>query len=329
MKAYLHNRLEKWRRIRLPAADNITLGQRRIFIFLTKYGLIFQILIWCMFVAGVNYGNNMLLALFFVLAVLFVISLHQTYFQLSGLNCELIDIRPNHVGAQHQVTLRLRQTRATKSHLDLVWRVGPHKTYQRLYVDSNAQSVSFYLPVLQRGVAPLPNLVISSVFPYGWMRAWSFVYFSMPAYSAPKPLPFKQLSSQAAPSGDEMAVASKGSEPVEFSHFRDYQAGDPLKRIAWKRLAQGGKVASKVYVADNQHHNPHILDYKTLLAYDIETIYAKLCGAVCQLALEHQPFALILPHSTLELGSGNAHYQEALKLLASAPSQLGYAKGDR
>ena len=106
-------RVQRWLQRRLPPAREVTLNQRRIFIFLSREGGLYAALLLITFIAGINYANNLILMLCFLLSSVLVVSLHQTYFQLSGLHLELVDPEQDVVSGQSvQVRLRLSGQRA-------------------------------------------------------------------------------------------------------------------------------------------------------------------------------------------------------------------------
>ena len=59
---------ERWLTRRLPAARQIVLNQKRIFIFPTGYGFFYLLVAGLLFIGGINYENNLILALSFLMA---------------------------------------------------------------------------------------------------------------------------------------------------------------------------------------------------------------------------------------------------------------------
>ena len=99
---------------RIPAAtgDDInsagqTLLRKRVYIFLTRYGLIFTINLIVMLLGAVNYNNSLAYALTFLLAGLFMVSMLHTYNNLKGLIISSSPSEPVFAGQQASFPLLL------------------------------------------------------------------------------------------------------------------------------------------------------------------------------------------------------------------------------
>ncbi|HET8729936.1 MAG TPA: hypothetical protein VFM34_02355, partial [Moraxellaceae bacterium] len=78
LRTYYQKRWQSWLNRRIPRRTEVVLDQRRIFIFLTRQGGLAGVLVSALFVGGLNYANNLLLATSFFLSSLFVITIHHT-----------------------------------------------------------------------------------------------------------------------------------------------------------------------------------------------------------------------------------------------------------
>ena len=87
-----------WLERRIPPSETVYLDHRRIFIFPTFNGLMFLGVSVILFLAGINYQNNLMLALSFLLVSLFITSIFSTYRNLSGLRLENAGSSPVFVG---------------------------------------------------------------------------------------------------------------------------------------------------------------------------------------------------------------------------------------
>ena len=76
---------QRWLDRRLPRARQVQLDQRRIFIFPTGYGFLYLLVSVLLFFGGINYENNLILGLCFLMIGLFVVAILHTYRNLSGL----------------------------------------------------------------------------------------------------------------------------------------------------------------------------------------------------------------------------------------------------
>ena len=100
--------LARWFAKRAPKSDSATLNLRNVYIFFSREGLLFALLLLITFIAGVNYGNNLILGLCFYLVSVWLVSLHVTFAHISGLQIQLLEVNMAEVGAPVWVTLQLR-----------------------------------------------------------------------------------------------------------------------------------------------------------------------------------------------------------------------------
>ena len=104
LPAPLRNFYERWLARRLPSARQIVLDQRRIFIFPTGYGFFYLLVAALLFIGGINYENNLILALSFLMASLFLVAILIVY----------------HFYCGHLVKV-FRDDRNTRSHVFYRW----------------------------------------------------------------------------------------------------------------------------------------------------------------------------------------------------------------
>lgn len=81
--------IEPWFKRRAPLTRDISLGLRNVYIFLSREGIFYLLLLVITFIAGVNYGNNLVLGLCFLLGSLLVITIHYTFAHMAGLRIVL------------------------------------------------------------------------------------------------------------------------------------------------------------------------------------------------------------------------------------------------
>ena len=86
----LRRRCHDWVGRRIPPAREVTLDQRRIFIFPSLTGLFFACSLLVMLLAAINFENNLSYALTFLLATLFIVATLHTYANLSGLTIRAV-----------------------------------------------------------------------------------------------------------------------------------------------------------------------------------------------------------------------------------------------
>ena len=328
--------LAHWFAKRAPRSDHSTLNLRNIYIFFSREGLLFALLLVITFIAGINYGNNLVLGLCFYLASVWLVSLHVTFAHISGLQIQLLEVTMAEVGAPVWVTLQLRSdSRQPRRQLLLGFEHNDYQDSAQKKTDNtvNQQVLLTYLqgeqiirlPILtsQRGELVLPRLQIKTVYPLGIMRAWSYVYFSRTAWVYPKPEPFEgqmqylALNSEDMPIGGQYTQYQQGQD--DFERLDNYIAGESLARVSWAHVARGQGMLTK-HFADPIGHE-QILDYADMPAAHHEQKLAQLAYGVISLGQLGLPFAMRLPNepSSAVVGQGDAFTQGCLLRLAKSP----------
>ena len=77
-----------------PSKEKILLHNRRLYILPTRFGYLFGVMLFFLFLAAINYENSMAFVLTFMLTALAIISLWQTHKNLLGLEVILQAPRP-------------------------------------------------------------------------------------------------------------------------------------------------------------------------------------------------------------------------------------------
>lgn len=285
-----------------------TLKQRDVFVFFNREGAVFALLLVITFIAGINYANNLILALCFLLLAVLVLSFYLAFWQLYGLNVRYEVAELAQVGQSLQVQVNL-QPRQRQTHLQLRLTMGD----QARKISVLAQSVNIPLTLMPqaRGAMRLPRIRLFSVYPLGIVRAWSLIYPQHVVWVAPEALPLELERFGFA----QLHQAERGGD--DFSHLREYQTGDAPNRIAWQHYARGRGVMVRQF-EQAQGSRLHF-DYRHMPAVTHEERLGQLMYLVEQADLIGAGFALSLPSQQLPYGQGAAHVHSATLMLAQEP----------
>ena len=305
-------RYKNWLNRRLPRCREVVLTQRQIFIFLSKEGLLFAVLLLVTFLAGVNYGNNLILAVCFFLSSIMLIAIYHSYTQLSGLKVKVLGAEDTEAGKTAKYMLELLPTSAKQyAQLELVW----DDQYQRIALLNQRRVLMFDLMTTQRGKFLPPRLLLKSVYPLGLIRAWTYVYFDQIAWVSPTPLASERRHASAAVEDDAQLSIVRGQE--DFHELKTYIPGESLSRVSWPHLAKGQGLLTKQFV--DFHAEQNVLDYDQMPATEHEMKLSQLAYWVQELTARHSAFAMRLPSQSLEMGQGERHTKTALRQLAEEP----------
>lgn len=342
LKNTIDERVKQFTLKRSKVNKEVTLTQKRIYIFLSKEGFLYGMLLLITFIAGVNYANNLILGMCFYLASILVICIHFTYAQLSGLHIKMLDIADAECGDLVRVRLQISAT-GSKPHRQILLEFQNEvvsspmsKTETNTETEKETQFdatnikrkellasvleqtiVSFYLPATRRGQFVLPRLTISSVYPLGVLKTWTYILFHNHAWVWPNKLSFPSYGSDTAKAHSESNITGQKKGSDEFDKLDTYQLGESLARVSWKHLASGKGMITK-HFADPMGKDV-ILDYHNMPASHHENKLRQLSYAVQALSKTNTPFALKTPFGALTLNTGDIHLAQCLLILAKAP----------
>ena len=340
----LATRFNRWFAKRAPKSDSATLNLRNVYIFFSREGMLFVLLLVITFVAGVNYGNNLVLGLCFYLVSVWLISFHVTFAHVSGLQVRLLEVTMAQAGEPVWVTLQLlsesRQPRRqllisfepqenravnknSKNKPLISTELATTQTSVLLSRLKGEQIIRLAVATHSRGKLQLPRLRIKTVYPLGIMRAWSYVYFARSAWVYPKPESFEWQAQYLASSSTDLPTGGQYTQGQDdFERLDNYVAGESLARVSWGHVARGQGMFTK-HFADPVGYEQR-LAYHYMPALTHEQKLAQLAHGVLALAKLEVPFQLQLPNeandlaSTAVIGQGEAFAQACLLRLAQA-----------
>lgn len=311
---YQSQQVQRWLQRRLPPLQSVTLNQKRIFIFLSAEGALYSVLLLIVFIAGVNYANNLVLGFCFFLGSVLVVTIHHTYAHLSGLKIESIDALDSEVGASAQYRIKIAPTgRRPHRQIRLEWA----DQVQQIDTLSDAQLLTFQLPTPQRGRFVPPRLKVSTIYPLGILRAWSYVFFELPVWVSPQPIACELVEQGAYTAADDEQSAERISGQDDFEGLNSFVLGESMARISWAHLARGQGLLSKHF--SDPRGQQQMLDYQRMPLASHELRLSYLAYWVKQFAAQQVAFGLRLPQAELPVGTGEQHLRAALRLLAEQP----------
>lgn len=308
-QGWLKKKTQDWQNRRLPPVKQIRLTQRQIFIFLSKEGGLFVLVMAAIFVAGVNYANNLILGLCFFLGSILIIVIHHTFNNLSGLLLEAVDASDSEAGTFTHYRIRITpHGRHVPHQIQLEWdgqtRVIPQIDRPTL--------IAFQLATPTRGRFLPPRLGVSTVYPLGILRAWTYVRLSEPAWVSPVPIE-GILHAQRVMAGDDDEAETRVAGQDEFDDLRTFIAGESLAHVSWGHMARGQGILTKRF--SDACGREQLLDYDAMSGGH-ELRLSQLAYWVKRLTLEQVAFELKVREQSIPVGIGVGHQTAALRFLA-------------
>lgn len=310
MNRIIRSRWQRWINRRIPRSDVQLLTQRNLFILPTAAGVVFGMLLLIMLITGINYQNSLIYLVTFLLGAVFVGAMHQTHRNLSGLELTLVQAGEGFAG--DEIVFRLRATAGKDDAIALTF--SGDDVFVRVGHVPPGQSVDVALPVPSafRGYLRPDQIRIETRFPFGLLKAWSWMRPVSAAVVFPRPIAAPEVTS-AVEDGDETA-SSRSPEGNDHAELRPWREGDMNQRVMWKRFARSGQMVVADWEADKG--SPHWLDFNAFPGTDHELRLSYLSWLVLERGKSGARFGLNLPGQVIEPDSGPAHTTRCLRALA-------------
>jgi uncharacterized protein (DUF58 family) len=301
----------RWIDKRSPRARLVKLNRHNLYIFPNLNGAFFLLITLVIWMLGTNYQNNLILAVSYFLISIFIVAIHHTYGNLAGIQIRFIDAKPAFAGDPVTFLFEVQSTRKLGcENVQLGWSAKHLQTFR--LKTNEPQICALQLPSETRGYLKAKRLYLTSSFPLGIIRCWTWLNLDAVALVYPQPIAIAEPK-YLADNGDEEGgeLAQNGDD---FSGLRDYRPGDSIKQIAWKQYAQEKGIFTKEYQGNFTAEK--WLDWQSVdLPQEI-----KLSG-FCYWALEyerrHLAYGVTLPGLELDPNVGNYHLTQMLEMLAT------------
>jgi uncharacterized protein (DUF58 family) len=307
--------LRGWWLRRLPLESACRLGQRRIYLLPTRFGLLLLLVAAAVWLGALNYAVSLAYVLAFWVIGLLLVAVLMAYRQLAGLQLQVLEAEGVFVGQFAECRLHLRNNTTLPRQLLLQSEQGD-EWVSCMLAAKDEQSVAVAQLLNRRGRHPYPAIQLWSTAPFGLIRAFSWWRPDASLMAFPLPLPDREHQDRRHESGRGRHL---GDDEEDFSHLGEYRQGDTPRQIAWSVLARRDVLASKRFASQPRGQALHQLawqDYPATL--DVESRLSRLCWRVLQCEKAGQHYRLQLPGSVVESQPG----QRELALAALAEFRL-------
>ena len=292
----------------------LTLDRRRIFVLPTRVGLVWGVALIAMLLTAINYTLSLGFALVFMLAGLGQVALLHTFRNLLALQLRETPPIPVFAGQPALFTLWL-DNEAPRPRPALQLAMAGAAPVDAA-VDANGRcAVTLSLPTTRRGWLAPGRITLSTRYPLGLIRAWSYaqpqqrcLIYVQPEAGRP-PLP----ASDAGRAG----LRPQGDGTEEFASLRDHRAADSPRHVAWKAWARAPDLPLLTKQFDGQDGGELWLDLAQLpAALSLEARLARLTGWALDADAAGLRYGLVLPDARIAPGNGPGHRERVLRALA-------------
>jgi uncharacterized protein (DUF58 family) len=303
--------MHNWiRRRQGPDLESVTLRRGRIYILPTGLGGAFGLMLFAMLLGSLNYGNNLGLALTFLLGALGVVAMHACHRNLESLIARAAVADPPFAGNDAVFTLALANPgRAPRYDVEAV--AADRSDAPASIAGGGEASLARRVPTRRRGSLVLERIAVSTRVPYGLFRAWAVLHPALPCLVYPRPAPAAPPPPQS-PGRESGGLARRGED--DFAGLKDYHPGDPPRHIAWKAYARAGELLVKEFSGDADAIP--VFDFVDAPGADLEARLSVLARWIVDAHASGQTFGLRLPGEDIPPEPGAAQRRRCLAALA-------------
>lgn len=294
------------------------LAQRRVFILPTGAGMGFALLILILLIGSINYSLGLGFALTFTMGTCAIVDIVMTYKNMAHLTLRPGRAQAVFAGEVAQFELHVvNRTRLDRYALWIDFIEAGEARHALDVAAGGSGAVVLSAPSLERGWLAAPRIRLSTRFPLGLLRAWSYWQPDLSALV----YPFPEENGPALPiSGVESADGHGHAGHDDFAGIRSYQPGDPLRHMAWRQIARldpadGGQLVTKHF--EGGAIDELVLDFHALPSFmNLELRLSRMTRWVLDAEQRALPYAFRIGALDVEASCGEAHQAACLRALA-------------
>ncbi len=308
----LADRVRRWAR-RRQGVDAVPLGldKRRIYILPTAFGYLYAVFVFVMLIASLNYGNSLGLALTFLLAGIGVVAMHLCHRNLNAL--VISGVQAGEAFAGEPLTLSIGCENPTAvARLAVRFACDSVEGAVEALDSRRRGLVTLQLPTQTRGLLRPAPLVVSTRFPFGLFRAWSWLHLPLEAVVYPRAAGHQQPPASRGPDHAGLEPLQRGDE--DFRGFRSYHPGDSPRHIAWKALARGAPLLVKDHAGASG--TPMVFELEQVADRDLERRLSQITRWILDAEQHARTFGLRLPGHGIPPATGVLQRRRCLTALA-------------
>jgi uncharacterized protein (DUF58 family) len=291
----------------------------------TGLWLLFGPVLGCMWLAAVNYTNNLVYGVLYLVASLTFVSLFHTWRNLASVEIGHLRVHPAFAREDVRVEIHLRNS-GTVPVYGLHFAVTAPRMRPRDTLtlrDSSAgvqvapgdvRTIELRFPAGPRGRFRIEALLVRTTYPFGLLGArfrlpLSTDYFVYPEAKGSDLLPERHT-------GGKSGFVFSGHSGDDFAGVRPYQPGESLRHVDWKAYARGRPLSVKQFAGGDGREL--WLDPDEISDLPLEMRLSQLAYWIVLAEKQEVPYGFRFGTTTLDPGLGAEHSRRALEALAVA-----------
>ena len=287
------------------------LNPRRIYIFPTRWGLLYAVMLLALLVGSINYALSLGYYVTFLLASLGNIAMLHTWRNLVYLQIEILHAKSVFAGEFAQVILKVSDTK-NRHRYNIAARFSGNTVTSNDISNNGSQTFELALSTQKRGWQSVPRITLNTEFPLNLFQAWAYVDNPFQVLVYAKPSDNNMLPPDSSDAGAKGASHFYKGDDDFFGH-KTYQIGDSPSRVDWKASSRGVGMLTKQYSGNGQ--STLWLDW-TATEGSIEARISLLTKWVIEAHHAQHSYGLKLPATSIAPQNSEAHYHQCLRTLA-------------
>ena len=291
----------------------IVLTQRRIFIVPTCAGALFGLVLCLMLLGAINYNLSLGHALVFLLAGLGIVAMLHTFRNLVALRLSPGRADPVFAGEIAHFAMLVENThRQARRALDFAF--GEQAGVSVDVAAGSQAMVAIPCTATHRGRLDPGRITLTTRYPLGLFRAWSYPHPPLSCLVYPQPLA-RPLPPPAAVAHSGQRHGDNGQE--DFTGLRLRQLNDSPRHIAWKAVARDAEPRPLLIKQFAGGVTEELcFDLSLLPGMAVETQLSILAGWVITAEALQIRYGLRLPGRAIVPDQGHPHRDACLEALA-------------
>lgn len=300
----------KWAKNRNRIGNPQTLNSHNIYVLPSRFGWAYWLVVVALFLGAINYQINTIFFMTFLLAIIGLVSAWEAQSNLKYLSLKFIAIEDAAQGIPARISLCIQANAKTRFGIEFQIASQPKTRVEKI----PPEGIQFIVPIetKTRGYFPLPPIIISSFYPFGIFRVWSYAYFEEHYYVYP-------LSMDPGFWPDPYIDQSiKNKYVLGDEEFYDLkQVENPWRepnRISWRIAAKGQGWYLKTM--QNNEADCWLFKLHDLPSQNTELKLQQLSYWLQTAELTGMIYSLELAGSHTQFARGKTHLQHCLRQLA-------------
>ncbi|MDY0362050.1 MAG: DUF58 domain-containing protein [Desulforegulaceae bacterium] len=292
----------------------LEIKKNQIYILPTSPGFIFLLVVFVIFAGSFNENNNMGLLFSFFLFFIFIISIRETRNSILNLKINSIKFENSFAFSNSKIIFHLSADKNEKKSIEISC-LDKNIKINSIKKNSSVKK-ELILMSKRRGIYNSPVFNLSSSYPYGIFKAWTYIRSDQKQIVYPAPsnnsISVPELKSLMEEKGKIKESLNKDDE---FKGLKEYEKGDSIKRISWKSYSKGLGLFTKDF-GEQKGFDEIMIFFDKIKIKDTEKKLSLICKTILELELMGLKYGLEIENIKLLPNKGKEHQKKCLEILA-------------